>query len=69
MIDFDSGDDVELCVQFSDFRLQADQVTPTDKCTFEFSPRKGVEPNNGTEASFAVFTVQLSDYAIDLKTN
>ena len=36
-LDFDEGDDSTAFVQFSNFPLQADQVTPMDKCDYRIS--------------------------------
>jgi hypothetical protein len=37
LLAFDEGDDSTAFVQFSNFPLQADQVTPMDKCDYRIS--------------------------------
>jgi hypothetical protein len=49
-IDFADQDDSTVVVQFSDFPLQADQVTPMDKCDYRINLV-------GSSAGFQVFTV------------
>ena len=48
-IDFADQDDSTVVVQFSDFPLQADQVTPMDKCDYRINLV-------GSSVGFQVFT-------------
>jgi hypothetical protein len=49
-IDFAEQDDSTVFVQFSDFPLQADQVTPMDECDYRIDLV-------GSSASYQLFTV------------
>lgn len=54
VIDFDDGSDETVVVQFSDFPLQADQVTPMDKCEFNMVLTNR-DTGGSTTADFRVF--------------
>ena len=48
-------------VQFGDFPLKADQVTPMDECNYVLSLVNVADPNTGTEASASVWTLAQAD--------
>jgi hypothetical protein len=48
-------------VQFSNFPLQADQMTPVDRCNLVLSLVKVDDPNSGSEISATVWTLAQAD--------
>jgi hypothetical protein len=55
VIDFDDGEDSAVWVQFSNFPLQADQVTPTGECNYSISVQNR-ESSSGTQVSYDLRT-------------
>jgi len=57
IITWDQDDTSAVCVQFSDFPLQGDQVTPMDECDYSISVFNTLNNSQGTEVSAQVFTL------------
>src|SRR5262245_43672595 len=60
-IEWPADDTSTQFVQFSDFPLQADQVTPTDRCNYVLSLVNMTDPNTSTEVFALVWTLAQSD--------
>ena len=57
IITWDQDDTSTVWVQFSDFPLQADQVTPMDECDYSISVFNTLHNSQGTEVFAQVFTL------------
>ena len=57
IIIWDQDDTSTVWVQFSDFPLQGDQVTPMDECDYSISVFNTLNNSQGTEVSAQVLTL------------
>jgi hypothetical protein len=54
-LDWNAGDFSIQYVEFSDFPLQADQVTPMDQCNYVASVVNTTDANSGTEVRVRIY--------------
>lgn len=55
VLDWDAGNFSTRYVEFSDFPLQADQVTPMDQCKYVASVVNTTDNNSGTEVRVRIY--------------
>ena len=57
IMSWEEGDTSLAWVQFSDFPLQADQVTPVGECDYSLTLTNSIDGSSGTEVSAQVYTL------------